>query len=267
MHSVRERPCLIRGLLAVMLAGVLAVALCTMAAAQQDDSLAGPELGEIGLYDSLQEAAWDWHPGDLIFRNGMKTRDELIRDAEGGRWATVGILRAASGDPRVVYVDDRLGVTETMLDQFIDGLRDDDYAVYRVTKLDVNTVPGRQMQQDPISRYALFTAYEHEYDPLMQLGNGGFSNADLPWIAALNAGVRLGDPVTLDALVRGAGKVRRGQAMALREDLLRNWRDHPHCVVQSTKQDCWQMIKGFAVITPRVLIESPALTQVYPRRR
>lgn len=32
----------------------------------------------------MREAAWDWHPGDMIFRNGMSRRDELIRAAEGG---------------------------------------------------------------------------------------------------------------------------------------------------------------------------------------
>ncbi|MDO5641802.1 MAG: hypothetical protein Q4G26_05355 [Paracoccus sp. (in: a-proteobacteria)] len=33
----------------------------------------------------MAEAAWDWRPGDLIFRNGLDDIDEMIRQAEGGR--------------------------------------------------------------------------------------------------------------------------------------------------------------------------------------
>lgn len=89
----------------------------------------------------MAEAPWDWHPGDLIFRNGFNELDDLIRDAEGGQWASVAMLRAASGDPRVVYVDPDQGVTEMMLDDYIAGLGTDDYAAYRVAALDQNR-PG-----------------------------------------------------------------------------------------------------------------------------
>ncbi len=206
--------------------------------------------------EAMKEAAWDWHPGDMIFRNSMSKRDDLIRDAEGGKWATAGMLRAASGDPRVVYVDEKLGVTEIMLDQFIEGLTEDDYAVYRISELDVNNLPGRQVEQGPLMRYALFIVYGSEYDPFMLLGNGRFYNAELPYMTALNSGVILGSPVTPGSL--GA------QSKALRDDLLTNWEQHPHCNVQSTGDECWEMIKGTAVITPRVLIESPKVGRVFP---
>lgn len=239
-----------------ILAALAAIASGTPLWAQDDDSLAGPELGQPGYYETMREAAWDWRPGDLIFRNGMKRRDELVRDAEGGRWATVGLLRAASGDPRVVYVDESLGVTEVMLDEFIHGLSGSEYAVYRIGRLDANSVPGRQMEQGPLMRYVLFIAYEHRYDPLMLLGRGGFYNADLPYIAALSSGVFLGDPVPLETL--------GDNNPALRADLLVNWQSHPQCRVQFTSEDCWEMIKGTAVVTPRVLIDSPEVQQVFP---
>ncbi|MFV0292680.1 MAG: hypothetical protein ACK5II_05485 [Paracoccus sp. (in: a-proteobacteria)] len=62
----------------------------------------------------------------------------MIRDAEGGEWASVGIMRSSSGSPRVVYVDQEEGVTEVMIEEFIDGLSDDEYAVYRIPALDPN---------------------------------------------------------------------------------------------------------------------------------
>ena len=58
----------------------------------------------------MAEAAWDWQPGDLIFLNGINALDELIRQAEGGDWGSVGILRPSSGDPRVVFADEETGL-------------------------------------------------------------------------------------------------------------------------------------------------------------
>lgn len=205
--------------------------------------------------EGLREAAWDWHPGDLIFRNGMTELDDLIRDAEGGDWATVAMLRAASGDPRVVYVDPVLGVTEMMLDEFIAGLSTEDYTVYRIPSLDPNR-PGTQMEMGPLARFALFTAYGADYDPWLMAGGNGYYNARLPYMAALNAGVVLGDPVPLDRL--GA------RSPALREALLRDWQDHPYCRVAQDADACWDEIRGIAIITPRVLIDSPATARVFP---
>lgn len=202
----------------------------------------------------MAEAAWDWHPGDLIFRNGFNDLDDLIRDAEGGQWASVAMLRAASGDPRVVYVDPDQGVTEMMLDEYIAGLGDD-YTVYRVTSLDPNR-PGAQMQMGPMASYALFSAYGAAYDPWMLTGADGFYNAKLPYMAALNFGVVLGQPVLLEEL--GAA------SPALRDALLADWQRHPYCPVAQDADACWAEIKGIGVITPRVLMESDAVTRVFP---
>lgn len=203
----------------------------------------------------MAEAAWDWHPGDLIFRNGFDHLDDLIRDAEGGKWASVAMLRAASGDPRVVYVDPDQGVAEMMLDEYIAGLGDDDYAVYRVTSLDPNR-PGRQMEMGRMARFALFVAYGAAHDPWMMTGGDGFYNAKLPYMAALNAGVALGKPVSLEQL--GAA------SPALRDALLADWQAHPYCRVAQDADECWDEISGISVVTPRVLMESPAVTRVFP---
>lgn len=34
----------------------------------------------------MAEAAWDWRPGDLIFLNGVNEFDEVVRQAEVGKW-------------------------------------------------------------------------------------------------------------------------------------------------------------------------------------
>lgn len=128
---------------------------------------------------AMAEAEWDWHPGDLIFRNGINDQDELLRDAEGGAWASVGILRASSGGPRVVYADQDQGVTEVMLYEFVDGLGPDDYAVYRIDALDPNR-PGQQMQMGPIATYALTVAYGAGFDSHMLPDDDMFYNADCP---------------------------------------------------------------------------------------
>mgnify|MGYP000949322812 CR=1 FL=1 len=63
-------------------------------------------------YETLMaEAAWDWRPSDLIFRNGVNDIDEAMKRSFGLEWASVGILRASSGGPRVVYADPSDGVT------------------------------------------------------------------------------------------------------------------------------------------------------------
>ncbi|GEM_PF-3753812 len=52
--------------------------------AQEDHSLAGPRLGQLDRHASVQEAAWEWWPVDVIFRSGMQQRDEWVRDGAGG---------------------------------------------------------------------------------------------------------------------------------------------------------------------------------------
>ena len=102
-----------------------------------------------GETERFKEAEWDWHPGDLIFRNDINEFDELVRRADGAKWASVGILRSSSGGPRVLYVDEKAGVTEAMLYEFVDGLTIDDYAVYRIEDVDPNE-PDKLMVQGPL---------------------------------------------------------------------------------------------------------------------
>lgn len=78
-------------------------------------------------------------------------------------------------------------------------------------------------------------------------------------MAALNFGVILGNLVSLDRL--GQGRV------ALRDDFLVNWEDHPLCLVQDTKDHSAEMMKGAAVVTRCVLIESPEALRVMPKPR
>lgn len=218
---------------------------------------AAPASAETPDYAAMMaEAAWDWHPGDLIFRNNFNDLDDLIRNAEGGQWASVAMLRAASGDPRVVYVDPDLGVTEMMLDEYIAGLGEDDYTVYRVGALDPNR-PGKQMEMGPMAGFALFVAYGTAYDRWMMTGGDGFYNAKLPYMAALNAGVVLGQPVPLKQLGTASP--------ALRDALLADWQAHPYCRVAQDADDCWSKIKDIGVITPHVLMESGDTIRVFPK--
>lgn len=204
---------------------------------------------------AMAEAEWDWHPGDLIFRNGINDLDELLRDAEGGAWASVGILRASSGGPRVVYADQDQGVTEVMLYEFVDGLGPDDYAVYRIDALDPNR-PGQQMQMGPVATYALTVAYGAGFDSHMLPGDDSFYNAELPFLAAGSARVVLADPIPLERL--GAA------SPAFRDAMLADWQTHPRCAALEKADDCWEKIKGTVVITPGRLTASDHTRQVFP---
>lgn len=210
---------------------------------------------EVDWVEVMRNAEWDWMPGDLIFRNGLSTFDEMVRRAEGGDWASVGILRAASGDPRVVFVDETQGVTELMLSEYIDGLSPEDYAVYRIDAL-LGSAPGEQMEMGPVASYALILAYGAPYDPLRMFGNGAYYNAELPFEAALSHGVTLGQPVRLDTL---------GQAHPpLRDRLLQNWQDYRLCRYATSVEDCWSYMGRVAIITPGALIGSGQMRRVWP---
>lgn len=108
-------------------------AFCLPAGAQEDGSWALPELGQMDHPAITAEAAWDWLPGDLVFRNNLNDFDEAVRENESGQWASVGVIRPSGGGPVVIYVDEKQGVTETLLDFFI---ADEAYAVFRVTSLE-----------------------------------------------------------------------------------------------------------------------------------
>lgn len=210
---------------------------------------------QVDWTEVMREAEWDWRPGDLIFRNGLSELDEMIRQAEGADWSSVGILRAASGDPRVVIVDEGEGVTERMLSEYVDSLAPDEYAVYRIDALDVNA-PGQQIQMGPVASYALIFAYGAPFDSLRMFGNGAYYNAELPFEAVQSFGVVLGQPTRLSVL--GAANP------ALRDKLLESWQDDRLCRYATSAEDCWSIMGEVAISTPGALIASGAMRQVWP---
>ena len=225
----------------------LALALATGGTARADE----PD------YDALMaEAAWDWDPGDLIFRDGISPADAVVARALGLDWETVGILRASSGGPRVVFVDPAEGVTEVMLYEFTEGLGAADYAVYRLRgtgAADADTpIPA-----GPMVRLALSRAYGAPADPWLILGDGTFYGAELAYLAALNAGVALGAPVPLRDL---AGPPDRMDA-ALRAML----QGHRYCQHELSFDACWADSLGAqGIVTTGSLIASGRLRRVYP---
>lgn len=202
------------------------------------------------------EAVWDWQPGDLIFRNGLDDFDEMIRLAEGGDWASVGIVRAASGDPRVVFVDRAEGVTERMLYEYVEGLDPQDYAVYRIEALP-SVTEGAQMQMGPIASYALRTAYGHSYDSALIPGNDLWYNAELPFDAAGSIGVTLGRPLRLHDLAAAHPP--------LRDTLMENRSAYRLCEDLVPADKCWETMGDMTIVTPGTLISSGQLRQVWPR--
>lgn len=204
----------------------------------------------------MAEAEWDWRPGDLIFRNGLNGFDEAVRIVEGSDWASVGILRASSGGPRVVFVDESEGVTEVMLDDFIDSLSRDEYVVYRVEGVTTSRPDGQQIQ-GPIAAYSLSVAYGAPIDVILRFGNGNYYNAELAFEAAMSAGVVLGQPKPIADLALPGSDVW--------ERVLEAWQDNPYCVAAITIEDCWSSINDAAVVTTGTLLASENLRRVYPQ--
>lgn len=197
----------------------------------------------------MAEAAWDWRPGDLIFLNGINDFDELIRQPEGGKWGSVGIMRPSSGDPRVVFASEGSGVTELILYEVTDVRTEAEYAVYRIK----DAVPqGLGL----LTNYSLFSAYGKPFDHLMLFGNGSFYNAELPFEAAMSEGYTIAKPRKLADLA--------DLESPLAEAILTDWRGHPYCVAALSEADCWEELKNIAVVTPGALLASGALEQVYP---
>ncbi len=203
----------------------------------------------------MAEAEWDWQPDDLIMRNGVNALDDLRREAEGGPWATVGILRPSSGGPRVVYVDEDEGVTEVMLYEFTEGLEAADYAVYRPAIAPDPDADGT-MAVGPLGRFALFSAYGAGHDRQMLFGNDRYYNAELPYEAGLSAGQVLGQP-------RPLGQIAAPDS-AYAQALLQDWRGHPYCRVAPSAADCWSRMSGIAVVTPASLIAARGMVRVFP---
>lgn len=226
-------------------------ALCPPAWAQEDGSLALPELGQTDYSTITAEAAWDWLPGDLVFRNGLNDFDEVVRKNESGQWASVGVIRPSGGGPVVIYADEEQGVTETPLDLFI---TDEAYAVFRVTSLE--TVRAESYDLGPMALFAGILAMHMPYDAEMMLENGKFYNAELPFAAALNAGILLAAPKPLREITTSDAPL--GKA------LLKGRLGHFPCVEATDEEMCWGWMRNLAIVTPQMLSSSDLLEQVYP---
>lgn len=206
--------------------------------------------------EEVAEPAWDWRPGDLIVRNGVNPFDDALARAMGWPFASVGILRSSSAGPRVVFADEVQGVTEVTLDGFVAELSAEDYDVYRAPDF-AGSAEGEQMVQGPIAKYALLTAYGAPFDAQLAFGNGKFYNAELPFEAALGAGVVLGETVRLGTLAEGKPE--------LRDLFLSRLREHPYCAVVMGDEECWKEIADVSIATVQTILQSGLLTRVHPR--
>ncbi|WP_162946786.1 peptidoglycan peptidase [Ruegeria sp. EL01] len=201
-----------------------------------------------GEYD---EAVWDWRAGDLIFRSGIDPFDDLIATYAGAQFGSAAIVRASSGGPRVVYVDPDIGVTEIMLDEFVAGLDESDYAAYRIREA------GDWGQSDsPISYNALLVAYGKPADRYRFPGGDAYYSAELVFLAALGAGVQLGQPIRLSELSQDRPD--------LRHAFLRDWQENPYCQYIATEQACWELIRDTAVLTTQAIMNDPDLERLHP---
>lgn len=234
--------------------GCAVAALCSTAWAQE----VGPELSQPNYSAVMAEATWDWQPGDLIFRNDVNETDEAVKHTLSLRWASVGILRPSSGGPRVVFVDQDSGVTEDMLDVYVDGLSQDEYAVYRPTHLNPDYNPDTDvMTAGPMAKFALSIVYGAPQDTQFLFGNGAFYSAELAYESALNAGIVLGSPVRLVTLLNSAENL-DPQFRQLLEA-------HRYCEYEVSFDSCWEgQVENLSIVTTDSLISSGALTQVYP---
>ncbi|ARC89153.1 hypothetical protein [Rhodovulum sp. MB263] len=249
-----------RGVLLPLSLGLAAV-MAPFALAQETDDAA-----------LMAEAAWDWRPGDLIFRDGLNESDGVIKRAFGLRWESVGILRPSSGGPRVVYVDPSEGVTEEMLYVYVDGLSARDYAVYRVREAGREQArPGQmnaaqmntaqmetgQMNTGALAQPALTVFYGAPSDDGLMLGDGAFYSAELVYEAALNAGIVLGAPIRLSDLAANPDDLDRGLRARLE--------DHRYCRYELSFEACWANSLGqHAIVTTGSLIGSGMLERVFP---
>ncbi|MFD1883262.1 peptidoglycan peptidase [Paracoccus pacificus] len=227
-------------------------------AAGQDGGLPEPGAEQPDYAAMMAEAAWDWRPGDLIFRNDVNKIDDALKRSFGLRWASVGILRPSSGGPRVVFVDPEKGVTEDMLYAYTEGLSPDDYAVYRPRDLNPGYDPNADlMVAGPMAKFALSIAYGAPQDKQFLFANGAFYSAELAYESALNAGIVLGAPTRLGALLKDPKTLdpRLG-------DLLEA---HRYCQYEQSLDDCRAVqLQELSLVTTDSLIASGALDRVYP---
>lgn len=234
----------------------LAGSLLSVPALAQDDDLTAPTPDD-AYRSSMAEAAWDWRPGDLIFRNDVNDIDEAMKRSFGLKWASVGIVRPSSGGPRVAFAEQTDGVTEEMLYEHIDGLSANEYAVYRVRGLDPDYRPDEQMWPGPMVRFALFIAYGQPFDRQLMLGDGAFYNAELVYQSVLNAGIVLGSPVRLHSLA--------GDPKDLDPKFRELLEAHRYCGYELSFDECWTYnLQDQSIVTTESLISSGLLEQIFP---
>ncbi|QDA36894.1 peptidoglycan peptidase (plasmid) [Paracoccus liaowanqingii] len=184
--------------------------------------------------------------------------DEMVKRTLSLQWASVGILRPSSGGPRVVFVDMDSGVTEDMLDAYIEGLSRDEYAVYRPIHLNPNYNPNTDvMTAGPMAKFALSIVYGAPQDTQFLFGNGAFYSAELAYESALNAGIVLGSPVRLVTLLNSPQNL-DPQFRQLLEA-------HRYCEYEVSFDSCWEgQVENLSIVTTDSLISSGALAKVYP---
>lgn len=198
-----------------------------------------------------EEAAWTWRAGDLIFRSGLDPLDDVIAEATQAEFGSVAIVRAGSGGPHVVYVDAEEGVTEAMLADFVVGLGVAEYAVYRPRDM-----ADWGQGDSPISYNALLVAYGRAADRFRLMGGDTYYGAELVYLAALGAGVALGAPVKLSELAQDSPE--------LEAAFLTDWQDHPYCTYVVSRDDCWDVLQGTAMVTTAGIQGASGLERLYP---
>lgn len=217
-----------------------------------------PELNLEDYSTTMTEASWDWQPGDLIFQNDVNETDDIFKRAFGLQWASVGILRPSSGGPRVVFVDEKTGVTEEMLDTYIEGRSSDEYAVYRPIHLNPDYNPSTDvMTAGPLAKFAVSIAYGAPQDTQLLFANGSFYGAELAYESALNAGIVLGSPIRLINLI--------GSMPDIDPQFRQLLEAHRYCEYEVSFESCWEgQVQNLSIVTTDSLISSGELTQVYP---
>lgn len=138
-----------------------------------------------------------------------------------------------------------------MLDEFVAGLDESDYAAYSIREA------GDWGQSDnPISYNALLVAYGKPADRYGFPGGDADDSAELVCLAALGAGVQLGQPIRLSELSRDRPD--------LRQAFLRDWQENPYCQYITTEQECRELIRDTAVLTTQKIMTDPDLERRHP---
>ena len=111
----------------------------------------------------------------------------------------------------------------------------------------------------PISYNALLVAYGKPADRYRFPGGDAYYSAELVFLAALGAGVQLGQPIRLSELTRDRAE--------LQDAFLNAWQENPYCQYIITKQECWELIRHTAILTTDAIMTDPNLERLHPLAR